>query len=291
MINGWFGTFYNMVQQALGKPGSVTLEAFFGQLWTFGWIAMVYIFTAVLTAFFTSHYVFRWRTAMNEFYVEHWQRLRHITLPGLLPIIATASHTPGGWYGFTLGITVDNTRGGNCGGVVGLNHPGEGFLSGDHMNGVWFGNKEASAAHQAQMPRVPDGKYNGLVVTPLRSARLDPPDICMFYGTPGQMIYFINGLQFHRYRRYDFTVTGESACADSWGRALATRQTSLSLPCFAERRYGGVADDELLMACPPDEFLRAVEGMGQLGKNGLRYPFPPYGAAMDPAFGMAKSYG
>ena len=105
------------------------------------------------------------------------------------------------------------------------------------------------------------------------------------------MIYFINGLQFHRYRRYDFTVTGESACADSWGRALATRQTSLSLPCFAERRYGGVADDELLMACPPDEFLRAVEGMTQLGKNGLRYPFPPYGAAMDPALGMAKSYG
>ena len=32
------------------------------------------------------------------------------------------------------------------GGVVGLNHPGQGFLSGDHMNGVWFGNKEASAA-------------------------------------------------------------------------------------------------------------------------------------------------
>ena len=39
---------------------------------------MVYIMTAVLTAFFTSHYVFRWRTAMNDFYVEHWQRLRHI---------------------------------------------------------------------------------------------------------------------------------------------------------------------------------------------------------------------
>ena len=101
------------------------------------------------------------------------------------------------------------------------------------------------SVNKAQMPRVPHGTYNGLVVSPLRSARLDPPDICMFYGTPGQMIYFINGLQFHRYRRYDFTVTGESACADSWGRALATRQTSLSLPCFAERRYGGVADDEL----------------------------------------------
>ena len=78
MINKWFGTFYNMVQQALAKPGAITQEQFFGQLVTFGGIAMVYIMTAVLTAFITSHYVFRWRTAMNDFYVGHWERLRHI---------------------------------------------------------------------------------------------------------------------------------------------------------------------------------------------------------------------
>jgi peptide/bleomycin uptake transporter len=78
MINTWFGSFYNMVQQALAKPGAITQEQFFGQLVTFGGIAMVYIMTAVLTAFITSHYVFRWRTAMNDFYVEHWERLRHI---------------------------------------------------------------------------------------------------------------------------------------------------------------------------------------------------------------------
>ena len=78
MINAWFGTFYNMVQQALGKPGAVSQGQFFGQIWTFGGIAMVYIITAVFTAFITSHYVFRWRTAMNDYYVEHWHRLRHI---------------------------------------------------------------------------------------------------------------------------------------------------------------------------------------------------------------------
>ena len=37
----------------------------------------------------------------------------------------------------------------------------------------------------------------------------------------------------------------ESACADSWGHALKTREVSLSIPCYAERRYGGVADDEI----------------------------------------------
>ncbi len=78
MINNWFGTFYNMVQQALAKPGAVTQAEFFGQLATFAGIALVYITTAVLAAFVTSHYIFRWRTAMNDYYVANWHRLRHI---------------------------------------------------------------------------------------------------------------------------------------------------------------------------------------------------------------------
>ena len=101
------------------------------------------------------------------------------------------------------------------------------------MEGVWFENREAAAAHQAQMPRVPPGRYHGMVVSPLRTARLDPPDVCLFYGNPAQMILFINGLQWRNYRRYDFSITGESACADSWGHALKTRTVSLSIPCYA----------------------------------------------------------
>lgn len=194
--------------------------------------------------------------------------------------------------GFTLGIVHDNLRpNSNCGGIVGLNKPDDSYLSGQRMTGVWFENQEAAHQHQLQMPRVPHGRYHALVASPLRSGRLDPPDICLFYGTPGQMILFINGLQWKNYRRYEFSITGESACADSWGRALKTRETSLSIPCYAERRYGGVADDELLMALPPAEFARAVEGLKGLSKVGLRYPIPPYGAFADPAEGMAKSYG
>jgi peptide/bleomycin uptake transporter len=78
MINTWFGVFYNMIQQALGKPGVVTQDQFFGQLAAFAGIALVAITTSVLTNFVTSHYVFRWRTAMNDYYVANWQRLRHI---------------------------------------------------------------------------------------------------------------------------------------------------------------------------------------------------------------------
>jgi uncharacterized protein (DUF169 family) len=194
--------------------------------------------------------------------------------------------------GFTLGIAAENVRsGGNCGGVMGLDQPSEACLSGEHMDGVWFENREAAHGHQETMPRVPFGTFVGTVVSPLRAARLDPPDIVLFYGTPGQIILFVNGLQWKRYKRYDMSITGESACADSWGKALATGETSISIPCFAERRYGGVADDELLIAMPPDEFARGIEGLEGIGKVGLRYPIVPYGPQADPSEGMARSYG
>lgn len=78
MINEWFGTFYNLVQKALGSPGAVEVADYYWQIATFLKIALVYVFVAVLFRFFVSHYVFRWRTAMNEYYMDRWSRLRHI---------------------------------------------------------------------------------------------------------------------------------------------------------------------------------------------------------------------
>lgn len=193
--------------------------------------------------------------------------------------------------GWTVGITAEDLVGGQCRAVVGLGHAKtDDWRSGDQMAGVWFETGSEAAAHQAAMHCVPDGLYDALAVAPLASGRLDPPDIALFYATPGAMIYFINGLQWSGYKRFDWSVVGESACADSWGRALVRREPSLSIPCFAERRYGGVLDDEMLMAAPPDDMVRAVAGMEALARNGFRYPFPQYGIQQDARAGLDASY-
>lgn len=193
--------------------------------------------------------------------------------------------------GWTVGVTAENLVGAQCRAVVGLGGAKDAeWRSGQHMVGVWYQTLEDASAHQAAMHCVADGRYEGLAVSPLSSGRLDPPDIALFYATPGAMIYFINGLQWSGYKRFDWSVVGESACADSWGRALSTRQPSLSIPCFAERRYGGVLDDEMLMALPPEMLPQAIAGMEALARNGLRYPFPQYGIQQDVRAGMAVSY-
>jgi uncharacterized protein (DUF169 family) len=174
--------------------------------------------------------------------------------------------------------------------VIGLAPQDEKWLAGENYVGVWHGTAEDARKRQEALDVVPFGHYQALAVSPLTSGRLNPPDICLVYATPGQMIIFINGLQYVGYKKFEWSVVGETACADSWGRALKTREPSLSLPCFAERRYGGVPDEEMLMALKLGDLAVAVEGMKALAKNGLRYPIPPYGIQMDPSVGMGGSY-
>jgi len=193
--------------------------------------------------------------------------------------------------GWTVGITSDDLVGAQCRAVIGLAPADDKWLKGEAYVGVWHGTAEDARKRQEALDVVPFGQYQALAVSPLSSGRLDPPDICLVYATPGQMIILINGLQYTGYKKFEWGVVGETACADSWGRALKTGEPSLSLPCFAERRYGGVPDEEMLMALKPSHLVKAITGMKALAKNGLRYPIAPYGIQSDVRAGMGASYG
>jgi peptide/bleomycin uptake transporter len=66
------------VQQALSPQGGVTAAELYALLLIFVQVALVAVAVFALTRFFVSHYVFRWRTAMNDYYMERWPRVRGI---------------------------------------------------------------------------------------------------------------------------------------------------------------------------------------------------------------------
>ena len=78
LFNDWFGAFYDLIQKALSAPNTITIGAYFAQLLTFLRIASVYIFVVVMNNYLVQHFIFRWRTAMNDFYVANWEKLRRI---------------------------------------------------------------------------------------------------------------------------------------------------------------------------------------------------------------------
>ena len=78
VINAWYGPFYDDIQNALSGSGEVTAFDLYSHLGTFSLIAFPYIALIIANRFFTSHYIFRWRTAMNDYYVARWSKIRKI---------------------------------------------------------------------------------------------------------------------------------------------------------------------------------------------------------------------
>lgn len=77
-INNWRGPFFDLLQRALAREPGIDASQFYELILRFLEIGMVGVVFSVITDFFTNHYVFRWRTAMNDFYMSKWEKVRHI---------------------------------------------------------------------------------------------------------------------------------------------------------------------------------------------------------------------
>lgn len=77
VINAWYSPFYDLIQQMLSNGGG-DVNNLYAEIMTFLYVAIVAVTVSVFNLFFVSHYVFRWRTAMNNYYTAYWDRLRHI---------------------------------------------------------------------------------------------------------------------------------------------------------------------------------------------------------------------
>jgi peptide/bleomycin uptake transporter len=77
-INEWFGQFYDMIQKALAAPNAITIDEYWSSLASFITLAGMYIALYVAISFFTAHFLFRWRTAMVEWYHSVYDKARKI---------------------------------------------------------------------------------------------------------------------------------------------------------------------------------------------------------------------
>lgn len=79
-INNWYRPFFDTLTSALveDNKAGVTASELYGLMWHFCVIAFVWVGVYVATKFLVSHFIFRWRTAMNDFYTEQWNHVKGI---------------------------------------------------------------------------------------------------------------------------------------------------------------------------------------------------------------------
>ncbi len=191
--------------------------------------------------------------------------------------------------GMTVGITSEDKMGDRCKRIHGLQATNDKtkLAEAKAFAGTWMPNVEDGLKQQEDYLRIPPGE--AIVVGPL-SKDLFEPEVILVYGNPAQVMMLMCGLQKVKYEQFQFNFIGEGACVDSLGQCYNTGKPSLAIPCYGERAMGQVKDDEIVIALPPSEIDRALEGLEILGKIGLKYPISSIGAYLDPSPLLAGLY-
>jgi len=201
------------------------------------------------------------------------------TLCQLITIVRT--------FDWTVGATADDLLL-NCSSIIGMGDLPDQVKDGTFRSLVWCKTKEDGRKCEAATPRIPH-KYEAVILAPLV---YDPfePDIVLIYGNPAQMILIINALQFEDYERLQFFCVGESSCSDAIAQCYLSGKPSLTIPCYGERRYAGVQDDEMVMALPPQLVEKVERNLEELYKRGICYPISPLGAQTSAIEAMPPGY-
>jgi peptide/bleomycin uptake transporter len=77
-VNNWYGPFFDYVQGLMSGTVQSTNREFYAGVASFSWLALVGMNVSVINGFIVSHWIFRWRTAMNNYFMAYWSQLRHI---------------------------------------------------------------------------------------------------------------------------------------------------------------------------------------------------------------------
>ncbi len=191
--------------------------------------------------------------------------------------------------GLTIGLTSEDKVGDRCKRIHGLAATGdrEKLQEAKFLSRTWMPSIEEALKQQEDYPRIPPGE--AVVVGPLAKDNFEP-DVILIYGNPAQIMMLMCGLQKVKYERFHFHFIGEGACVDSLGQCYNTGKPSLAIPCYGERSMGQVRDDEIVIALPPAEMDRLLEGLDILDKIGFKYPISNIGGFTDPMQQLAEVY-
>jgi uncharacterized protein (DUF169 family) len=193
--------------------------------------------------------------------------------------------------GWTIGITVKDLAAPPCMIRLGFIPTLKSMLDGTQYAGIWLKTKEDAAKYARILPSMPLNKFRAVIFSPLASGRLDPPDIVLIFGTPAQMCLLLNGLQWEGYERFKFFFSGEGSCADSLIECYYSGKPQLTIPCFGERVFGLVQDDELEIAIPANMVQKALNGLRELrAARTISYPIPFYGFRVNVVPFLSKIY-
>lgn len=171
--------------------------------------------------------------------------------------------------------------------VLGLEKRLSHYTEGNLCIGLYTDTLEAGRLSEESVPKLPEGKYVGVLVAPLHRAPSEPDSI-IIYGNSAQIMRLGQAWLWKRGGVLTSEFRGRIDCADTAIAPYLVHKPQMVVPCAGDRIFGQVQDHEVAFSFPFSVIDEIVEGLEATHKAGAsRYPVPSwltYSARFPPAY-------
>jgi uncharacterized protein (DUF169 family) len=145
-------------------------------------------------------------------------------------------------------------------------------LSSGELCYSYHANRKAAKRKLESIPYI-DNLYEVIGCFPLGKIDLEP-DVILIYGNSAQMMRLIHASIYHDGKPLNFTTIGEFACAYSIAYPLIKGAPHITIPCYGERKYAQLPDDQIIFSFPYALLNNIIEGLVNTYKKGVKLPIP-----------------
>lgn len=175
--------------------------------------------------------------------------------------------------GWTVGITEENSGctavnvGFEWSRIVDESTVGEFFVMGGYAEDKSIGEKIAEDLY-----RLKQGKYDGVVVSPLTRTKVEP-DVVLVYGNPAQMMRLIQGSMYKTGEKFTTEMGGVAAsCNAGIIQTFKKKECQLIVPGNGDRVFAATQGDEMLFTIPKEKLEDLIENTKK--QKFAKYPIP-----------------
>lgn len=135
---------------------------------------------------------------------------------------------------------------------------------------IGIADGDAAREFFAKFPRLPHGKYKGLVTAPLAFCDFEP-DLVLIYANPAQIRMLIGGIKQQTGKLVETALDIIDSCAYATVTPFLTGEYRVTFPDPGEYERALADEDEVILSVPGHRMSQLVAGLQSNNDHGLGY--------------------
>ncbi|HZK43143.1 MAG TPA: DUF169 domain-containing protein [Syntrophomonadaceae bacterium] len=172
-------------------------------------------------------------------------------------------------WGNNIILSLDNTACAAAYAAFGFRELHPKLASGEaHFNVGTFGSEEAAKKDMVEMPRLPLGEYNHVVLAPLATIADFVPDVVVIEAEMEQLMWIGLAYVYETGERMQFTTSVvQATCVDATVVPFLSNKINATLGCTGSREASDIKPTEGVIGIPFTQLETVVRNLNQLSEK------------------------